>query len=162
MEHQKIFATNIFLLDNFIPQVTASEVSAVITMKKYISELWSQRDYDDNWQTKSANLHTKKEFKHLSSLIVKTGKDICKTQQNSKINNIVYSVTPNEKKNFDKNFHYLTDIDTIINMFIPNTRSGESHIFISYDGYIYVSVTTKLFQSYNNDFHKFSIIELLK
>ena len=79
MEHQKIFATNIFLLDNFIPQVTASEVSAVITMKKYISELWSQREYDDNWQTKSANLHTKKEFKHLSSLIVKTGKDICKT-----------------------------------------------------------------------------------
>ena len=50
MEHQKIFATNIFLLDNFIPQVTASEVSAVITMKKYISEMWSQRDYDDNWQ----------------------------------------------------------------------------------------------------------------
>ena len=97
-----------------------------------------------------------------NSKIFLSGKDICKTQQNSKINNIVYSVTPNEKKNFDKNFHYLTDIDTIINMFIPNTRSGESHIFISYDGYIYVSVTTKLFQSYNNDFHKFSIIELLK
>ena len=79
MEHLKIFATNIFLLDNFIPQVTATEVSTVLNMKKYISDLWSKRDHDDNWQTKSANLHTKKEFKHLSSLIVKTGKDICKT-----------------------------------------------------------------------------------
>ena len=49
MEHQKIFATNIFLLDNFIPQVTATEVSTILTMKKYISELWSERDYDDNW-----------------------------------------------------------------------------------------------------------------
>ena len=33
MEHQKIFATNIFLLDNFIPQVTATEVSTILTMK---------------------------------------------------------------------------------------------------------------------------------
>jgi len=79
MEHQKIFATNIFLLDNFIPQVTATEVSTILTMKKYIGELWSERDYDDNWQTKSANLQTKKEFKHFSDLVVKTGKDICKT-----------------------------------------------------------------------------------
>ena len=79
MEHQKIFATNIFLLDNFIPQVTASEVSTILTMKKYIGELWSERDYDDNWQTKLANLQTKKEFKYFSDLIVKTGKDICNT-----------------------------------------------------------------------------------
>ena len=79
MEHQKIFATNIFLLDNFIPQVTATEVSTILTMKKYISELWSERDYDNNWQTKSADLHKKKEFKHFSDLIVKTGKDICNT-----------------------------------------------------------------------------------
>ena len=91
-----------------------------------------------------------------------SGKDVCTTQQNSKTDNTVYSVTPNEKENFDKNFHHLTDIDTIINTFIPNTRSGELHIFISYDGNIYVSVTTKLFQSYNNDFYKFSIISLIK
>ena len=79
MEHQKIFSTNIFLLDNFIPQVTATEVSTVLNMKKYISDLWSKRDHDDNWQTKSANLQTKKEFKYFSDLIVKTGKDICNT-----------------------------------------------------------------------------------
>ena len=77
MEHQKIFATNIFLLDNFIPQVTASEVSTILTMKKYIGELWSERDYDDNWQTKLANLQTKKEFKSFSDLVIKTSKDIC-------------------------------------------------------------------------------------
>jgi len=79
MEHQKIFSTNIFLLDNFLPQVTATEVSTVLNMKKYISDLWSERDYDDNWQTKSANLQTKKEFKYFSDLVVKTGKDICNT-----------------------------------------------------------------------------------
>jgi uncharacterized protein (TIGR02466 family) len=48
-------------------------------MKKYISDLWSKRDYDTNWQTKSANLQTKKEFKHFSNLIIETGKDVCKT-----------------------------------------------------------------------------------
>ena len=77
MEHQKIFATNLFVLDNFLPQVTATEISTVLGMKKYNYELWSERDYDDNWQTRSANLQTKKEFKYFSDLVVKTGKDIC-------------------------------------------------------------------------------------
>ena len=71
MEHQKIFPTSIFLLDNFIDNTDA--------MKKYIGDLWKERDYDTNWQTKSANLHTKKEFKSFSDLIIKTGKDICNT-----------------------------------------------------------------------------------
>ena len=30
MEHQQIFATNLFLLDNFIPQLTATEVSNIL------------------------------------------------------------------------------------------------------------------------------------
>ena len=52
MEHQKIFATNIFLLDNFIPQSTKSEKQKINDMKKYISDLRQQRDYDNNCQTK--------------------------------------------------------------------------------------------------------------
>ena len=35
-----------------------------------------ERDYDNNWQTKSADLQKKKQFEHFSKLIVKTGKDI--------------------------------------------------------------------------------------
>ena len=76
MEHQKIFATNIFLLDNFIDNTD--------TMKKYIGDLWKERDYDTNWQTKSANLQTKKEFKSFSDLVLATGKTIC--------NNLGYDV----------------------------------------------------------------------
>ena len=76
MEHQKIFATNIFLLDNFIDNTD--------TMKKYIGDLWKERDYDTNWQTKSANLQTKKEFKSFSDLVLATGKIIC--------NNLGYDV----------------------------------------------------------------------
>ena len=68
MEHQKIFATNIFLLDNFIDNTD--------TMKKYIGDLWEKREYDTNWQTKSANLQTKKEFKSFSDLVLATGKII--------------------------------------------------------------------------------------
>uniref|UniRef100_A0A6C0EPC2 Uncharacterized protein n=1 Tax=viral metagenome TaxID=1070528 RepID=A0A6C0EPC2_9ZZZZ len=84
-------------------------------------------------------------------------KDKCIVQQESLKKNIIYSVTPIEKANFDKNFHYLTDIDTIIKSFIPKTRSGEQHVLITYDNNIYVSVTTALFQSYNNNFYKFSM-----
>ena len=79
MEHQQIFATNIFLLDHFIPMSTEQERSIMLNMKNYISDLWKERDYDNNWQTKSADLHKKKEFEHFSKLIVKTGKDICDT-----------------------------------------------------------------------------------
>ena len=71
MEHQKIFATNIFLLDNFM--------TGTGEMKGYIHNLWKEREYDTNWQTKSADLHTKEEFKDFSDLIIKTGKEICDT-----------------------------------------------------------------------------------
>ena len=79
MEHQKIFATNLFLIDNFVDIGDLRGTHSTDMMKKYISDLWDKRDYDTNWQTKSANLQTKKEFKHFSDLVIDTGKDICKT-----------------------------------------------------------------------------------
>ena len=48
MEHQKIFPTNLFLIEDFYNSDTTA-------MKKYISDLWVNRDYDDRWQTKSAD-----------------------------------------------------------------------------------------------------------
>ena len=78
MEHQKIFATNLFLIDEFIPQSTTAEVGIVSGMKKYISDLWTNRDYDNNWQTKSADLHTKKEFKYFAELVLVTSRRILK------------------------------------------------------------------------------------
>ena len=76
MDHQKIFYTNLFVIDDFIPTATNAEQERIDGMKKYISDLWSKRDYDDNWQTKSANLHTKKEFKFFVDLVLLTSKTI--------------------------------------------------------------------------------------
>ena len=45
-------------------------------MKKYISDLWVNRDYDENWQTKSADLHKQKEFKEFAELVISTSKEI--------------------------------------------------------------------------------------
>ena len=72
----------------------------------------------------------------------------------------VYSVTPREKRDFDKNFHLLTDVQTIIKQFVPNTKSGELHIMCYYKNILYVSVTTKLWQSYNNTFHEIHVSNL--
>ena len=72
MEHHKIFPTHLFLINDFYK-------SDMTIMKKYISDLWVNRNYDSNWQTNSADLHKKKEFKYFSDLVVKTGKDICNT-----------------------------------------------------------------------------------
>ena len=69
MEHQKVFATNLFLIDDFYNSDTTA-------MKKYISDLWTERDYDDRWQTRSANLHKQKEFKEFAELVISTSKDI--------------------------------------------------------------------------------------
>ena len=71
MDHQKIFYTNLFVLDDFYKDSTAS-------MKKYISDLWTNRKYETNWQTKSADLHKQKEFKYFSDLVLTTSKDIIK------------------------------------------------------------------------------------
>ena len=76
MEHQIIFPTNLFVIDDFIPQVTSAEKEVVNGMKKYISNLWKERDYDENWQTHSADLHKKKEFKHFTELVISTSKTI--------------------------------------------------------------------------------------
>ena len=35
MEHQQIFATNIFLIDEFIPQSVKAEIKVIDDMKKY-------------------------------------------------------------------------------------------------------------------------------
>ena len=72
----------------------------------------------------------------------------------------VYSVTPKEKADFDKNFHLLTDVQTIIKKFVPNTKSGELHIMCYHKNILYVSVTTKLWQSYNNTFHEIDVSNL--
>ena len=69
MEHQIIFPTNLFIIDDFYNSDT-------IAMKKYISDLWKERDYDDRWQTRSANLHKQKEFKEFAELVISTSKDI--------------------------------------------------------------------------------------
>ena len=69
MEHQLIFPTNLFLIEEFYNSDTTS-------MKKYIFDLWENRDYDDRWQTKSADLHKKKEFKKFSELVISTSKEI--------------------------------------------------------------------------------------
>ena len=79
MEHQKIFYTNLFLLDDFVPQVTSTEKQIVNDMKEHISDLWANREYDNNWQTKSADLHKQKEFKSFASLVLTTTKKIIDT-----------------------------------------------------------------------------------
>ena len=79
MEHQKIFYTNLFLLDDFVPQVTSTEKQIVNNMRKYISDLWANREYDNNWQTKSADLHKQKELKSFASLVLTTTKKIIDT-----------------------------------------------------------------------------------
>ena len=69
MEHQKIFPTNLFLIEEFYHSDTN-------VMKKYIFDLWENRDYDNRWQTKSANLHKQKEFREFTELVISTSKEI--------------------------------------------------------------------------------------
>ena len=88
MDHQKIFYTNLFVIDDFIPTATNAEKERIEGMKKYISDLWSKRDYDDNWQTKSANLHKQKEFNFFADLIILTSKRIIE-QLDYKVEDII-------------------------------------------------------------------------
>ena len=96
MEHQLIFPTNLFLIEDFYNSDTTA-------MKKYISDLWVNRDYDDRWQTKSADLHKKKEFKEFAELVISTSKEI--------INELKYDVE---------------DI-VITDMWATVLKSGENH-----------------------------------
>jgi hypothetical protein len=74
----------------------------------------------------------------------------------------VTSVTPNEEKKFKLNSHYLDTIENIIQKFIPRTKSGELHIMITHGSKLYISVTTDVFQSYNNTFYEYDLLELFK
>ena len=78
MDHQKVFYTNLFVINDFIPLVTNEEKQIIVGMKKYISDLWTKRDYDENWQIKSANLHKQKEFKYFTGLVIAISKKIIK------------------------------------------------------------------------------------
>ena len=68
-DHQKLFPTNLFLIEDFYNSDTTA-------MKKYIFDLWKERDFDENWQTMSADLHKKKEFKEFVELVISTSKEI--------------------------------------------------------------------------------------
>jgi len=63
VDHQKLFSTHLFLYDDYYKD-SRSE------MKKYISDLWKDRNYDDRWQTRSADLHKQKEFKEFAELVI--------------------------------------------------------------------------------------------
>ena len=69
MEHQKIFPTNLFLIEDFYNSDTTS-------MKEYISDLWVNRDYDNNWQTHSADLQKQVEFADFAKEIITANKTI--------------------------------------------------------------------------------------
>lgn len=76
--------------------------------------------------------------------------------------NLVFSVSDHEKDRFENNLKYLDCIENVIQHFIPKTKSGELHSFISYDNKIYVSVTSDVLQSYNNTFHEFDLNHLFE
>jgi uncharacterized protein (TIGR02466 family) len=69
MEHYKLFPTNLFVYDEFYKQDVGD-------MKKYISDLWNKRDYDNNWQTKSADLQKQTEFTGFAKDIITTNKTV--------------------------------------------------------------------------------------
>ena len=72
VDHQKLFSTHLFLYDDYYKD-SRSE------MKKYISDLWANRKYDENWQTKSADLHKKKEFESFVKQLIQANKVILNT-----------------------------------------------------------------------------------
>ena len=53
-------------------------------------------------------------------------------------------------------------IENVIQKFIPRTKSGELHIMITHGSKLYISVTTDVFQSYNNTFYEYDLLELFK
>ena len=76
MDHHKLFSTHLFVFDNFLDGV--QHKADVEDMKCYISTAWEKRNYDNNWQTKSANLQHQSEFKLFSDTIIQSNKDILK------------------------------------------------------------------------------------
>ncbi|VVU95025.1 hypothetical protein CPAV1605_750 [seawater metagenome] len=76
--------------------------------------------------------------------------------------NVIYSVTPNEKRRFEKYKDKFTTAEEAISNMLPMVKSGEVHTMIYFNNYIYVSVTSTYIQSYNNNFCKLKIEDLFK
>ena len=72
MDRHQVFATNIFVQDDFLFEETA------VYMKNYIQRLWQDRSNDVNWQTEP-DLHTKVEFKIFADMVLDTSKEILET-----------------------------------------------------------------------------------
>ena len=47
MIQHSVFATNIFVEDDFIDKSISSD------MKQYIEQMWTIREYDNNWQNRT-------------------------------------------------------------------------------------------------------------
>ena len=72
MDRHQVFATNIFVQDDFLFEETS------LYMKNYIQKLWQERSNTVNWQTEP-NLHTKVEFKIFADMVLDTSKEILET-----------------------------------------------------------------------------------
>ena len=72
MDRHQVFATNIFVQDDFCFEDEAAG------MKKYINRLWRDRHYDNNWQTEP-DLHTKPAFEIFSARVLDMSKEILET-----------------------------------------------------------------------------------
>jgi len=71
MDRHQVFATNIFVQDDFVFEETS------LYMKNYIQKLWQDRSNNQNWQT-DPDLHTKEEFKIFSDMVLERSKEIIK------------------------------------------------------------------------------------
>ena len=68
MIQHSVFATNIFVEDDFIDKSISSD------MKQYIEQMWTIREYDNNWQTEP-DLHTKPAFKKFAEKVIQKSKE---------------------------------------------------------------------------------------
>ena len=73
MDHQKVFSTNIFILDDFLFDEMISH------MKSYIEKKWQERPSTENWQSEP-NLHTEfiseLTFKPFTEMVIDASKEI--------------------------------------------------------------------------------------
>ena len=68
MIRHSVFATNIFVEDDFIDKSISSD------MKQYIEQMWTTRAYDNNWQTEP-DLHTKPAFEKFAEKVIQKSKE---------------------------------------------------------------------------------------
>lgn len=86
--------------------------------------------------------------------------NLIKNQKFSSNTSVIYSVTPGEKERFEKHKNDFNNAEEAIHKMLPMVKSGELHVMIYHDNYIYVSVTTDIIQSYNNNFTKLNLKDL--